>query len=292
MDPNVLVSQQDASVNFVWGSQAGQIEARYVRRRPDRFIVYLSVQTGCNLSCRMCHLTQSGQTRTVNLQPEEILIQARAVLDWYRAQQQAGAVSAATGVDYSFMARGDFMNNPALLNAADELISSLEAAAKEHGLSSRVKISTIMPRSLGDRTLESIFRQSTPDIYYSLYSVDPAFRERWLPRAMDVRPALDQLVDWQQASRKLVVLHSAFIAGENDSHESILGIGREVAESGLRCDYNVVRYNPYSRIHGAETAHLSDCVSWLREALPTSVVTVIDRVGRDVYASCGMFVPK
>lgn len=289
MEPTVYMSQQDASVNFVWGSQAGQIEARYVRRRTDRFIVYLSVQTGCNLSCRMCHLTQSGQTRTVNLQPEEIVIQARTVLAWYQDQLRAGAVSVATGVDYSFMARGDFMNNPVLLDAADELLCSLEAAAKEHGLTSRVKISTIMPRSLDDQALETIFQQSTPDVYYSLYSVDPAFRERWLPRAMDVRPALDQLMDWQQSSRKLVVLHSAFIAGENDSRESILGIGREVAESGLRCDYNVVRYNPYSPVHGAETAHLSDCVTWLREALPTSVVTVIDRVGRDVYASCGMF---
>ena len=60
MSVRVLVSQQDQSVNFVWHESEGQIEARYVRRRNDRFIVYLSVQTGCGLGCRMCHLTQTG----------------------------------------------------------------------------------------------------------------------------------------------------------------------------------------------------------------------------------------
>jgi adenine C2-methylase RlmN of 23S rRNA A2503 and tRNA A37 len=54
-------SAQDDSVN--WDRPAadvGRIEARYVRRCPDYFVVYLSAQTGCAQGCRMCHLTATG----------------------------------------------------------------------------------------------------------------------------------------------------------------------------------------------------------------------------------------
>src|SRR5437588_13051932 len=51
----------DASVNWDRPADVGRIEARYVRRCPDYFVVYLSSQTGCAQRCRMCHLTATGQ---------------------------------------------------------------------------------------------------------------------------------------------------------------------------------------------------------------------------------------
>ena len=56
-------SGQDASVNWDRPADVGRLEARYVRRCPDYFVVYLSSQTGCSQGCRMCHLTATGQTR-------------------------------------------------------------------------------------------------------------------------------------------------------------------------------------------------------------------------------------
>lgn len=292
MLPVIKQSQLDGSVNFIWHLSDGQIEARYVRRAKERFIVYLSVQTGCALGCRMCHLTQTKQVEAHNLTITEILMQAQTVLNWYQEMVGRGEIEAATIVDFSFMARGDFFNNPGLIAQADDLLCSLEEAARELHLYTCIKISTIMPRVIDGANLAGdIFRRTSPDLYYSLYSVDSEFRKRWLPRALAPDRALAMLSGWQDQSRKLIILHSAFIAGENDSRDGINAMAKAVWLHGLRTDYNVVRYNPFSSQHGAETPHLGYCVAWLKAAFPQSRVKVIDRVGRDIFASCGMFNP-
>src|SRR5215831_14295477 len=80
-------SNQDASVNWDRPADVGRIEARYVRRCPDYFVVYLSSQTGCNQGCRMCHLTATGQTRLRDATFGEMIEQAQVVLEHYRRQE-------------------------------------------------------------------------------------------------------------------------------------------------------------------------------------------------------------
>src|SRR5215471_10825218 len=95
-----LRSTQDASVNWDRPADVGRLEARYVRRCPDYFVVYLSAQTGCAQGCRMCHLTATGQTRLRDATPAEMLEQAQTVLDHYRRQAEP-----ARAVHFNFMAR-------------------------------------------------------------------------------------------------------------------------------------------------------------------------------------------
>src|SRR5438309_11501150 len=95
-------SGQDASVNWDRPADVGRLEARYVRRCPDYFVVYLSSQTGCAQGCRMCHLTATGQTRLLDATLGEMIEQAQMVLDYYRC-----AASPARSVHCHFVARGD-----------------------------------------------------------------------------------------------------------------------------------------------------------------------------------------
>src|SRR5690348_4587472 len=145
-------SGQDASVNWDRPVDVGRIEARYVRRCPDYFVVYLSSQTGCDQGCRMCHLTATGQTSLRDVTYEEFLQQAETVLDHYRRKAPP-----ARSVHFNFMARGEPLANAVLLEHADELLGELAHRAVALDVRPRYLVSSIFPKELGDHLLEDIF---------------------------------------------------------------------------------------------------------------------------------------
>ncbi len=280
-------SRQDASVNWDWPADVGRLEARYVRRCPDYFVVYLSSQTGCAQGCRMCHLTATGQTRLRDATVGEMVEQARTVLHHYRREGPP-----ARTVHFNFMARGEPLASRVLLADADRLLGELSRLAVALGLRPRHLISTIYPRELGDRRLEDIFVTHHPDLHYSIYSMSDRFRRRWLPKALPAEAALDRLTSWQRSTQKIVTLHHAYIAGENDAEGDVHAICDALEERGLMTHVNIVRYNPYDTSrHGVEPSEevIERNAAIYRSRLPNARVSVIARVGYDVAASCGMF---
>lgn len=279
-------SALDASVNWVQAAEPGLIEARYVRRVDDYVVVYLSSQTGCRQGCRMCHLTATRQTSLRDVSHPELIGQARTVLAHYRH------TPAARSVHYNFMARGEPLASEVIRSSADVVLGDLAELAVRHGLRPRFLVSTILPRSLGDRALEDVFVRHHPELYYSVYSLNDAFRRRWLPTALPVAEGLDRLVAWQRHTYKLLKLHYAFIEGENDAEHDVHGICDAIEERRLLVHVNVVRYNPPSAEHGRESpeAVIRRNAGIFEARLPHARVKIIPRVGADVQASCGMFV--
>lgn len=284
-----LKSTLDDSVNFVRPALEGFFECRYVRRTSDYFVCYLSAQSACRQACKMCHLTVTKQTRAIDAGIAEVREQALAVLDYYK--EHIRPKKPAKVVHFSFMARGEPLANKYLWGGNCSLFSDLYHLARGLDLYPRFCISTILPKTLDD-SLVNLFGPYQPDIYYSVYSTSETFRKKWLPNAAPVDAALTRLVDYQRLTRKLIRLHWAFIEGENDSTEDVRGILRAVRCAGLRVDVNIVRYNPYSPLQGREPTEevIRGLAELIRYELPESTVKVVDRVGFDVKASCGMFV--
>jgi adenine C2-methylase RlmN of 23S rRNA A2503 and tRNA A37 len=280
-------SREDASVNWDRPADVGRVEARYVRRCEDYFVVYLSSQTGCDQGCRMCHLTATGQTRLRDVTHGEFLEQAETVLEHYRR-----AAPPARAVHFNFMARGEPLANPLLLSGADALLGELGRRAVGMGLRPRFLVSTILPRELGGRLLEDVFLCHHPEIYYSLYSMREDFRRRWLPKALPAGEALDRLASWQRNTYKIIKIHHAFIAGENDSEADAHAVCDALESRRLVAHVNIVRYNPHDpRRHGVEPAEevVRRNARVYQSRLSYARVRVIPRVGCDVNASCGMF---
>lgn len=279
-------SRLDASVNWDRAADVGRIEARYVRRCADYFVVYLSSQTGCSQACRMCHLTATGQTQLRDVTVGEMLAQADTVLEYYKKEEPARSVH------FNFMARGEPLANRELVANADELLGELSRRAVALRLRPHHLVSTIYPKEFGDRRLEDLFVTQQPDIYYSIYSMSERFRRRWLPKALPAALALDRLASWQRSTHKIVSLHHAYIAGENDAEADVHAICDGLEERGLVAHVNIVRYNAYDlEKHGVEPGEevIQRNAAIYRERLPTARVSVIARVGFDVAASCGMF---
>lgn len=283
----VLKSEIDRSVNFVEDQLVGFLESRYVRKTDDYFIAYLSSQTGCNRGCKFCHLTATNQMAFTDSDYSDFISQAMQVFRHYRKENHP-----AKYMHYNFMARGEALANKYLINNADEVLRTLGSVAIKENLFPKFNISTIMPVTL-KKSLTDIFKIITPTMYYSLYSVNPKFREKWLPAAMSVDKALDMLKDYQDMTKKIIKIHHCFIKGENDHPDDLSDMIVELDKRDLLCEFNLVRYNPYSPEQGEESSEvqIDYNLSFLNKHFAGKVQT-IPRVGFDIKASCGMFVDK
>jgi len=101
-----------------------------------------------------------------------------------------------------------------------------------------------------------------------------------------------QLDAAQHAAVKLIGSEGGSV-GIGKNTENILDICYELKKRKLLCEFNIVRYNPYSPIQGEESDEevIHDNMVLLKDTLQGKV-QVIPRVGFDVKASCGMFVDK
>lgn len=290
MSLDILHSKEDASVNFIEsGNFPGFTEARYVRRSSDYFIVYLSAQTGCVQACRFCHLTITGQTKLIDVPVDGIIKQAKDVLSLYDSRKETAKI-----VHFSFMARGEPLSSSVFHNSGADLMLRLTKEATDRELLPRIMVSTIMPQEMHGKSLAKMFPVVQPNIYYSIYSLDPVFRKKWMPKALPVEESLEILKEYQDISHKIIRLHWAFIKDENDSPESVMAIIDAVNKIGLRVDVNIVRYNPFSEKYGEESSYdnILGLEQLLINGLPLAKIKIVNRVGVDVKASCGMFVEK
>lgn len=277
-----LLSLEDKSRNYVLPTEdGGFFESRFVQRADSSyFIVYLSSHSGCNQACRMCHLTQTGQTMMASASLSDYLEQANQVIqdvnfDELKAQ-------GLKRVKFSFMARGEPLLNTTIQTNWEELRRELRNLIPGY-FDVEFNISTIYPKSF-DKRLESIFQTSDVTIYYSIYSYEESFRKKWLGNAASIHTALRALDTFTKRTDCKVKFHSAFIEGENDSEKSSIVLDLIIKTYFKEYNFNIVKYNPYSDKFGKETSPQN--LFKIRKILNAKVKS---RVGMDVYASCGMF---
>jgi adenine C2-methylase RlmN of 23S rRNA A2503 and tRNA A37 len=191
------------------------------------------------------------------------------------------------------MARGEPLDNPTVLKNSRHLFAMMREKlnAAEPAAETNFKISSIIPARF-EHELGEILADEDVDFYYSLYSLNPRFRKRWLPKAMAGEGGLDHCVRYQQVTGKRVVLHWAMIAGENDSDQDVDKILEAVQRRDLRCKFNLVRYNPHDSRHGVESPedNLQRQFEKIQAVMRDPGSRIVPRVGFDVKASCGMFV--
>ena len=271
---------KDGSRNFIWDRGDGEaLEARYVVRDDHELICYLSSQTACGRACRMCHLTRTGQVRATNATVDDFRMQARQVIDYAMLSDHPFEI-----INYNFMARGEPLDNPTVHSW---LLRALQEEALVMEWMPKFKISTIMPTNVS-LDLVKRFAIMQPDIYYSLYSVNPDFRKRWFPKAVTPEVGLAALKQWQDFSHKIPRIHLALIKNENDSEKDLVDLVATIQSSDLRVDFNIVRYNPYD--DSSQEGNWERAESIFTSLMPQSTVQVIQRVGYEAKASCGMFV--
>lgn len=286
MSWKIIKSKEDASVNFIQNYEKGFIEARYVNRKNGYFICYLSSHSGCNKACRFCHLTSTRQNSFEPINLNMYLEQARIVIDYYNSLAEMCREKL---VHFNWMARGEPLSNPTILYNNRELLDQLDNIAASNNLKAKYKISTIIPKDIPDKLI-NLFDDNRIDFYYSIYSIKDSFRKRWLPNALPVFDALCMLKDWQNLHEKEIILHWAFISGENDSIEDVKELCYLILKMGIKARVNIVRYNPPNEKSGESEFSVIERNFQVIKELLSDKSKIIPRVGFDVKASCGMFI--
>lgn len=292
-------SARDASINLLLdGPHGGQFEARYVERADAR-VIYVSAQGGCLQACRMCHLTQQGLTNDIDATFGMLRDQIDLVLNAVAERDGPEWLRKETPWHIAFMARGEPLASK-YLRKHPETFGALRDHLREM-LETRqpikVKVSTVGPKSF-EGELYPFLQTSDVDIYYSYYSSDAAVRKRWLPKTHEPELMLEKLARWQELTHKIPYVHHALIRDVNDRPEDAAHLCIAAYKANLQIfNVNIVRYNPFTTglgeatTRGRETAY----VAALRETtanlsgLYLAQVQVVEPVGPDVYASCGMF---
>lgn len=298
--PITLHSKLDPSVNAIL---EGGFETRFVTRGegPDvEVLIYLSSFKGCDRACRMCWLTQQGQTEMIPATLEDFLNQAEVSLTHAKEYLDKNGLGVKK-VHYNFMARGEPMLNPLIKTNFDSLGDALLSAAAEKldldGQEVLFKISTIMTDIyVRDKNgvivggmSELPFHRYKPEIYYSVYCLDKDFRKRWLPKAEEPKEAMRLLSNYQLKGGK-VRLHGAFIFAENDDIDQVMDLVKLVEFFGIVKKFNIVRYNSPDPTKSTETTE--EQLESIKAFLESKgfEVQMVPRVGNDISASCGMFI--
>jgi adenine C2-methylase RlmN of 23S rRNA A2503 and tRNA A37 len=283
-----LRSTEDRSVNFVRDAlDGGSFEARFVARTDEYAIAYISSHSGCRLACRFCHLTQTGQTMFSPATHWDLMSQLMRVLQHMDEERIRPP-----RLNINFMARGEPLANPNITGSFGHFAARATEETRRRGMEVRFNLSSVFPADQ-EVDLARAFGAWPVTPYWSLWSMDAKFRKRWLPRAEAPERSLARLLRFQAETGREVVLHWGLIAGQNDREEDLHGILRLLEGSGLRARLNLVRYNSFSDRTGQEAGsdRLDRFLDVLGPVLGAPGSRVVPRVGRDVYASCGMFVP-
>ena len=279
-------SSIDKSVNFTLPFGDNHIETRYVRRNNDYFIVYLSSLNGCKHACRFCHLTSTNQTYSEPVDTDLYLEQAIRVFKHYDdVVDEQGPVKS---VNFNWMAMGDCLSNKHFVDDTDSILACLSSLARSRGLSSKFNVSTIMPTDFKDSLLID-FKGLPVDFYYSLYSMNPVFRKRWIPKSKPVEQSLKMLSEWQKSQHREVVLHWAFIKDENDSEQDVNDICDAVLKHDLKVRVNVVRYNPPNDKSSESSEDIINRNFEIIRNRLSMESKIVPKVGMDIMASCGTF---
>lgn len=303
-----IPSKLDSSINYFINKG---LEARFVQRVPEQVIVYLSSQYGCDQACRMCHLTQMGLTSTQDATEEEFRQQMHVVLLDYFLKE--GRVP--ESINFNYMARGELLLNQHRRLMREEDPLDLEQLADkeifkvfiEHAYKNNIPlpqtnhyVSTIFPKELLNPVpnidhpiaLYELLGSFNYTVFWSLYSLREEFRKRWLPKAMDPHYAVEMLWDYYDYPiTPTPVIHHALIKGENNTEEDAYAITRFLEVSDIKYRVNLVLYNPYSPNQSEECSdeNYERVARVFREAEGCERVQIVPRVGRDIAASCGVF---
>lgn len=288
-----LRSTYGPCTNFLSKYADGIIEARYVRKDPSYIACYVSSHNGCKMGCKFCHLTQNNDINMSHVDIPTYVSQIRTVLTHYEDQVKNHNSVRAKRCNINFMSKGDALANKYVVNEYPKLYDEMEKICEEFGLKAKPNISTIMPYTVRSRSLIDIFGDKPAYLYYSLYSLNPNFRKKWLPNAIPYEEALDKLKEYQNKHNRVITFHWSIIKGENDCLDEAHKLAEKLKQYEFNGKLNIVRFNPHPDVTDEEASaeKFNGIFKIIADVFKNPKSYIVPRLDVTTKTPCGMFVP-
>ena len=295
-----IYSKTDGSVNWIIPYKNSFVEARYVRRSPHYISAYLSSHNGCKMECKFCWLTATKQKEFNHTTQDIYSTQLNYILE--HSKKIDSDLSSDIRINVNLMARGEALANKYIINQYPIFYNNMKDLVNKYNYKElKVNLSTIIPYTVKDYELFYIFKNIPTNIYYSLYSIDPIFRKKWMPNAIPWQLALDKLKKYQFLTNNPITFHYAIIEGENDKIEEIKKMTDEIKKFSFNhTKFNIVRFNPHPSMKEYKEPS-EDKLKSIYEILKsvandsnikTNKSRIVPRADQLTRSSCGMFITK
>ena len=109
---------------------------------------------------------------------------------------------------------------------------------------------------------------------------------------------MDKLKEYEKYTDNIkpFTFHFALIKGENDHLDDVKKMADIIDSYDFKqTKLNIVGFNPHPSLNYEESDKVNDIFEIMKNVvndvnIQTNKSRIVDRVGKDVYASCGMFV--
>lgn len=287
---DVLESKVDNTVKFIYKSKRGEIaEISHIDKQDGKDILCVPTQTNCKMGCTFCHLT--GLDIPVrSFSADEIFFLVKETLYGH-----FGLADAQTLL-ISYMGAGEPLNNiEGVIGSALKIRHEFwNGNDEEEGDDERwypavrFAVASIVPGVIPMHRFTHLVKESGLNVKFHLSLHSPCDQVRWslAKNALAIDRSLLGLKNYRRLTGCGIEAHYTLIDGVNDRPEDAVNLAVLLRMEDL--PLKILRFSERSG-HDLKTSRKEDKFAAELRERGAPFVEVYDPPGRDIGASCGMF---
>lgn len=296
---DTIISKQDHVVKYVFEKHDVTpfiFEISYINKRDDRNIFCVPTQSMCHMGCKFCHTTD--YIGKIPLKPIDIQTLVSSTIF---ALKDLNLENSDKTFLMSFMGCGEPMENMASVYGTMQQIYGQRIFGKE----TKFAIATSLPRNNWIPLLEMAQHLANPvtkgyndqdivpidtksiKLHFSLHYTTDEMRRKYMPKALEIEPALKILDTYQAITGGEVEIHYAMMNGINDTSEDLIRLYHMLKDRNFKV--KLLHYNKREALEAEKSER--NKISYFKTALESYNIPTTYYIppGLDIGASCGQF---
>jgi 23S rRNA (adenine2503-C2)-methyltransferase len=283
---DIIKSEIDRTQKFILVNECGQVlEVSYIDKQDGKHILVVPTQANCGMACKFCHTTELiGKVAVDNLTTSDICSAVEKTLECLKLSEDKIKT-----LLVSYMGNGEPLIN--IYNVLESMVA-IQNRYSPYFKEVRFAISTMMPinhfNDFEHFTEMIKSHHLNCKVHLSLHFTTDEQRKKWMPQVNCIKPTM-LILQWYQAyTGNAIELHYTLIAGVNDSDNDIGTLEKMLKNTNISIKF--LNFAPLKDSVYQPSQRVANIMEILQNK--NIVCEFYNPPGRDVGASCGMFLSE